>query len=623
MNEEIETKELNESAIITQCNEFTERSAQRYSRTIQRAINDMRMYSGDFWTDTLIKDNHRSKRSNLSLNNWNPMCNAISSPISASPWHIELCNRQGEADRIQQAIDGFEQDSDTKTARTDSFRKEVLTGYGFGVISTVLDEMTMQPKIVLESVRNLASIALDPSIETVDGSDAEEGAIVNFIPVKKARRLYGDAVVPMGYPDVECLVKLPITQWTKPKDTVPLVSYYVKNEQGFVDLYKICGSHVVEHIELPIKHIPIVRFAGNEIYENSEVNYNGIIQQTMSLELGANIAYSTLIERCGRSSKANYLVHVDAWDGLEEHNAKLNQDDTLAVLWKGEHQPVPLVETFQTGDLQNTISTCRTLMEDTLGVPLTGIVDNRERTATEILRQEASKESNTANYYDNAYKANRTIGRIIIELLNGGQDLPFSLENGPAVITRDMKVRQELAAMSSIMPDEMKPILAKYFADTLKNDVGEELSNNIVANMPNNLRLIANDEDPNAVHAMNQMQAVMEETNKELDAAHQEIEQLRQQLNQAQMSLLNQRESRVLDWEKFQVAEQDKMAIESAKLGVTVDKNMADAEIKNDANLIKATEVALKDSEKDIRAQQEVTDAYVKGASDMATLGGL
>ena len=64
--------------------------------------------------------------------------------------------------------------------------------------------------------------------------------------------------------------------------------------------------------------------------------------------------------------------------------AAVSEDDTVAVLWKGEHQPVPLVEQFQTGDLQATISTCRTLIEDTIGVPLTGIVDQKERTATEI-----------------------------------------------------------------------------------------------------------------------------------------------------------------------------------------------------------------------------------------------
>jgi hypothetical protein len=256
-------------------------------------------------------------------------------------------------------------------------------------------------------------------------------------------------------------------------------------------------------------------------------------------------------------------------------------------------------------------------MEDTLGIPLTGIVDKREKTATEILRQETSKESNTANYYNNAYKTMRTLGRIFIELLTGGNDLKFTLENGPSVITREMKIRQELSAMATVMPEEMKPILAKYFADTLKNDVGEDLSKNIVANMPNNLKLIQGNEDPNAVHMLNQMQAAMEETNAMLDQYRAENEQLKQQLMQSQLSLMENREQRALDWNKFTVSEQNKLAIETAKLGQSAAKIDNEAADDEEKNFIKASEVAIKDAESDMNRQQEQTDAYIQGADDM------
>lgn len=605
------------NSIIKDLNDFVERSARRYSTVLSRAVNDMRIYSGDFWTSEFMKNYNRKGRHNLSLSNWAPLCNAIASPISASPWHVELVDREGPNEDVQQGIDQIESDTDTKSALIDSFRKCVLTGNGFLVMSTVEDEITGEPKIVLESVQNLGSVALDPAISTVDGSDAEEGAIVNYISVQKARRLYGEDVVPPGYPKIDCNIRLPINQWLRPEGSVPLVSYYKKNDQGTVDLYKMCGNKVVDVINLPIKYIPILRLAGNEIYENDQINYNGIVQQTLSLELGANIAYSTLIERCGRSPKANYLVHVDAWDGLEEHNAQLNQDDTLAVMWKGEHEPKPIIESFQTGDLQATISTCRTLMEDTLGIPLTGIIDKRERTATEILRQETSKESNTASYYNNAYKTMRTLGRIFIELLTGGNDLRFTLENGPSVITRQMKQRQELTAMATVMTDEMKPILAKYFADTLKDEIGEDLSKNIVANLPTNLKLIQGNEDPNAVHMLNQMQAAMDETNAMMDQVRAENEQLKQQLMQSQLSLMENREQRALDWNKFTVSEQNKLAIETAKLGQNAAKIENEAADDEEKNFIKASEVAIKAAESDMNRQEEKTDAYIQGADDM------
>lgn len=598
--------------VLRQCNSFLQKSNNRFADTMNRAVSDLRRYSGEFWNKDTVKKYKRGKRTNLSLNNWCTLANAISSPMSGSPWHVELTDNN--MSDIQEMIDQVESDSDNKSAIVDAFRKAVLTGYGFVVLSTVEDDMTGEVKLIVESASHIDAIAVDPCCNNVDCSDAEEGAVINYISIKKAKRLYGEDVVPFSYPGRECTIAFSqFSQWNIPEDSVAVISYYVKSDNG-VTLYKIVGDKVVDTIELSIKFIPIIRFAGNEIYELDQINYNGIVQQTLNLELGANIAYSTLIERVGRSAKANYMVHVDAIDGLERNMAAVNKDDTVAVLWKGEHQPVPLTESFQTGDLQATITTCRTLIEDVVGVPMTGIQDARERTATEILRQETSKESNTANYYNNAYKACRTLGRIIIELLTAGQDLRFTLENGPAVITRQMKQRQELTALSSIMPDNMKPIVAKYFADTLKNDLGDELSKNIVANLPADVKFITDNQDPSAIHIMNQMKAQSEELMTELQKSNAENEELKHQLQQIQLSMLNNRESRELDFAKFQIQEQNKMQLETAKL------QMQGAKIDTDA-MLKQQEINIKEAESDMQRQEDANDAYIQGISDVVTGG--
>lgn len=602
----------NETQIIEQCNTFLRKSDTRFNRVINRALNDLQMYSGDFWTEEFKKRYRRNKnRVNLSLNNWNVLCNAIASPVSNSPWHTELVNKQADFKDVQEMIDNIEADNDSKSAMIDAFRKAVLTGYGYMVVTTVEDDMTGEPKIIIESANRINAVALDPNVATVEGSDAEEGAILNFIPLKKAKRLYGEDIVPYSYPVTPCFINIgDFKQWRMPEDCVALISYYVKNDNGYVDFYKICGDKVVQYIELPIKIIPIIRIAGNEIYNNGDIDYDGIIQQTLSLELGANIAYSTLIERCGRSPKANYMVNVDAIDGLEQSYAMANQDDSVAVLWKGEHQPVPLTETFQTGDLQATVSTCRTLLEDVTGIPLTGIQGGeRERTATEILRQQISKESNTANYYNNAFKAVRAVAKIIIQMITGGNDIKFTLENGPSVITREMKARQELSALATIMPDNMKPIIAKYFADSLKNDLGDELSRNIIANLPPDVNFITQEQDPAAIHMMNQMKAQMDETMFALEQKNAECEQLRQQLTQAQLAMIDNREQRTQDWQKFMVSESDKMSIEAAKLQIQSDKVDTDA-------IMKQQEINIKAAETDMKAQESESNAYIDGVED-------
>lgn len=614
---------MEDNKIINECNEFLQKSNTRYSDEMNKAVNNLRRYSGKFWDDEYTRTYRKGKnRLALSLNNWNVIVNAIASPISSSPYHIELSNKNAYED-LQERIDLVEHENDNKSAVVDAFRKAVLTGYGFIVISTEADR-NGDVKIVLESVKHINSVALDPAINTVDGSDAEEGAIVNYISTRKARRLYGEDVIPFDFPNTQPLVNLNgLSQWSVPADSVAIVSYYVKNEDGTVNFYKICGNKVVQNVVLPISIIPIIRFAGNEIYTNDSINYSGIIDQTLALELGANIAYSTLIERCGRSVKPNVMAHVDAIDGLEKNLAALNDDDSMAYLWKGEHQPVILTESFQTGDLQATISTCRTLMEDVTGIPLTGISNTQpEKTATEILRQQMSKESNTANYYNNAYVACYTLGRIITQMLSNGEYIDFHLENGPAVITRQLKARQELTALATLTPDNMKPLIAKYFADTLQDDVGDELSKNIVANLPQDIKFFSDkdDVDPEAIHELNQMRAMMDQMMADLEQTKAENAQLAQQLKNAETNLLENEAARKLDMYKFQVSEANKMQVEAAKLelqGVKIQNEAEDNMVKNDINQQKVNIEEGKATIEALKAYEESEDKLNDAIAEM------
>ena len=236
-----------------------------------------------------------------------------------------------------------------------------------------------------------------------------------------------------------------------------------------------------------------------------------------------------------------------------------------------------------------------------------------ERTATEILRQQISKESNTANYYNNAFRACRTISKILIQLV-AGQDLKFTLENGPSVITRDMKIRQELQALSTIMPDNMKPLIAKWFADTLKDDLGEDLSRNIVANLPPDIRFVTADQDPSAVHALKSMQFTLDEALNELDLQKRSNDELRQQLNAAQLSLIDGREKRITDWNKFVISEQDKVAIETAKLQAQTNTDEA-------KTIIDQEKVEIQAAEAQINSTKGQNDAYVQGMVDAIEKG--
>lgn len=558
-----------ENEVIDSLQKFLVKSANRYSSDVSKYITDLESYNGNFWTDDVKKQYKRTstRKFCLHFSDWAVLANAISSPYSNSPWHVNILTKVQNPE-LQDAINKIEQDSDAKFELKNAFHRAVVAGAGFAVVTTDIDEMTGEPKIVLEFVNREESVALDPNIEKPDGSDAEEGAIVNYISVSKAKRLYGADVLPFDYPNsIPKLNFLNISQWPVKEDQVQIVSYYRKNENGFVDYYKVCGNKVVEFLELPIRYIPIVRFAGYDKYNGK---YGGIVDKTWTLQLGLNIAYSTMMERANRSIKANVIASTKALENLKEYYLKKEDEDGSIIAFnEGATPPQVLQEQFQTGDLQQIIQTSRETIADVIGIPLAGILGGEDRTATEILIQQNNKESNVAILYDNAYKANRTIGRIIIEFLTGGLDIPFDLENGPDVITSNLKHRQELSAVAQLMPPEMQPLVAVHMCDTIDSDFVEGVRNDIIANLGQNLKLVSDKPtDPVAIHELEQMKGTLDQTMQQLEMVQQENDQLKMQNMQLSLAVNNMKETNLIKMAEHQ----DKMALDTAKLNLEAEK---------------------------------------------------
>lgn len=554
--------------------DFLKESSEYYSTAVKRRVDDDRMYSGDFWTDELRKEWKRGKRRCEHLSQWGVFDSAISSPLSASPWHAQL-DDQASMTQIQDAINTIESEEDSKNAFLECFRKATDIGANFIVVTTIADEVTGEPKIIPECIKDPAAVALDPCVTKASAKDAEAGAIVNWISERKAKRLYGDDVFPYNYPQTLPALFDIGDQWkTHPAKAVPIVSYYEKNKAGTVDMWKLCGDLIVEHATLPCTIIPIIRFAAYEVNKSANIDYIGIVTKTYSLQLGLNLAYSTMLDRMNRSPKANFMYPAGAMDGLEEYLQRCCEDDALALIYNPVEgsAPIQLKEAFETGDLQTVLQTVRELMAEVLGIPSTGIDQvAASATATAVLEQAANRENNVAQLYNHAYEAMRAVWTIVIELLNKGRRLKFSLQAGPDVITANMKRRQELQVIAGMLPPEFQPIIAKYYADTLSTDDAKNLAKDIVANMDPSIKLVANqDLDAYAIHEIKQMKSIADQAMEALEEKNTEIEQLRQQVNSLFAELANKREERALNWNKAVMDNQvdnRKLDIEEAKLG--------------------------------------------------------
>ena len=564
--------------IIESCRQFLQKSSNRYSNEVNKQVSDLEAFNGLFWTDDVKKQYFRTakKKYCLHFSDWSVLANAIVSPYTQSPWHIELSNRLGVED-IQESINQLEADNDIKFELKKALTRAVVSGAGYVVVTTVADETTGEPKITCEFVQRQGSVALDPMIEKVDCSDAEEGAIVNYISLSKAKRMYGNDVVPYKYPDNQPKMNFNgIEQWPNLEDCLQIVSYYKKNENGTVDYYKICGNYVVEQFELPIKIIPIIRFGGYEKYNGSDVKYAGIVDKTWSLQLGLNIAYSTLMERANRTIKANIIMSTEAGKNLDPYYEKKEDEDGSIIMYnQGADTPQVITEQFQTGDLTQVIENTRNLIADVIGIPLAGILGDTDKTATEILIQNNNKESNVAVFYDNAYKANRTIGRVILEMLTGN-DIPFELENGPDIITNNLKHRQELNAIAQLMPPEMQSIVAVHMCNTVDSDFVEGVKADIIANLGQNIKLVSEQpSDPVAIQQLEQMKQTLDATMQQLEMLDNENKQLKLEAQSMALQLQNSKERNMIDLTKHQ----DNMAIQEAKLELEANKQGVDVQL--------------------------------------------
>lgn len=572
-----ETFDTNE--VINSCQEFLTKSSTRYSSEIIKQVRDLECFNGNFWDeDTLKRYGRAKKKFNLMFSDWSVLTNAIVSPYSNSPWHIELNNRFGDLEDLQGAINNLEGQEEIKYELKKALTRGIVCGAGYVVITTTLDEITGEPKIVAEFIQRQGSVALDPMCDKLDGSDAEEGAIVNYIGCNKAKRLYGEDVIPYDYP--KALPRLNFTgleQWPVLADKIQVVSYYRKADDGFVEYYKICGNKVLEYIKLPIRFIPIIRFAGYEKYETDGIKYSGIVDKTWNLQLGLNIAYSTLMERANRSIKANIILSTKAGQNLDQYYKKKEDEDGSIIMFnEGSTPPQVITEQFQTGDLTQVIQNTRTLIADVIGIPLAGVLGNEDKTATEILIQQNNKESNVSMFYDNAFKATRTMGKIIIELLSGGSDIPFALENGPDVITNNLKHRQELNAIAQLMPQEMQPLVALHMCNTVESNFIDSVKSDLIANLSTQLKLVSEQpQDPVAIHQLNQMQETLDQTMQTLEYIQQENAQLKQQNAQLSLAVTNAKEKLDLDLLKHS----DNYNLALAKLQLEADKQDTDIAI--------------------------------------------
>lgn len=577
---EIAEEEEDYTDIIEKCQKFLKRASDRWNDDIDNQERALEIAGGNFWNDdakkrwAIVEEDNPDKEliPTIPYNNISSQVNSIASPFSRSPFHVNVVHKENNV--LQDKIVSIEGSNQAKNVYQMAFTRGVTCGAGYVVVGTKLENGSVVPN--LEFVSSQSMVAVDPDCITPSCEDAEEGAVISYISINKARREFGSDIVPYDYPNQQPLLDFTnIKAWKNKTDKIQLVKYFVKRnieepeidpstqqprldnfgmvinkKRTVVDMYTICGNKVVDGgpITLDCNIIPIVRFSGYNDYDSDYgLVYTGYVQKMYSHIEMMSLALTMQATRMRRCSNVRIVSGKSATEGCEGYFTDFEKGHSLALVWndrQGATAPQIVNDTFQTGDIAQVLQEGRQAMQDCSGVNLAGI-DTTQRTAYEVMQQQVNSESNVQELYINSEAACIAMGKIIIGILNKGIIPEFTLEGGPSVITSQMKERSEIQAVQQMVAPEHQELLAIRMAETIDSEMGKAIAQDIKANC--GLQLTEGKDIGSMINACEQMKQLVEQYSQQLQQTAQENEELKKQVTELNLQLSSQKEQHKLD----------------------------------------------------------------------------
>lgn len=607
LTEEIEHPQDVDS-LLKKIQDFLERSSARWADEIEDQETALEIASGGFWNVNdnkkrwaMTDKNEKEIIPTIPYNNIDSQVNAISSPFSRSGFHVNIIDKtQPGMDGVQKAIVKIEGKSQAKNSYQRAFTRGVKCAAGYVVVGTVLDHDKVVPN--LEYISQQRMVAFDPDCQKASGEDAEEGALITFVSIKKARREYGEDVIPLDFPTNQPTLSFGKAEaWRDEVGRVQVVRYFcketeeiekkdpttgqpiidpttgqpMKEKRTYVMMYSVCGDKMIANpVRLDTDTIPIVRFAGYEAYNKKygEV-FTGYVQKMLPDIEEMSLARTMQGVRMRRCSNVRIIAGKSASEGCEGYFSDFENSSALTLLYNdknGAAAPQLHTDTFATQDISEVMQRGRQAMQDISGVNLAGI-NTTQRTAYEVMQQQVNSESNVQSLYLHAEEACHMLGHIMLGILNGGVVPEFTLEGGPAVITANMKKRSEIQAVAEMVAPEHKELCGIQMAKTIDTPELQTLAQDLKANC--GLQLTEGQDVGGLMNAIEKMKQQLDQATQQLQEVSQQNQELEKQNFELNMQMSNMKSQQSLDWAKFQ-AQMNKDIADTATENVQAAKKL-------------------------------------------------
>lgn len=572
--------------ILNKFKKFQARSKAKFSGLFERIKDNRKFLSNKQWGKK--DDKFISKmRNRITVNVISNQCNSVANSYAAYPftWFV------GEADIDKKIDDFFENDANASASQ------EALldtASFGLGVMalgSDIDDEGNNVP--VIYSVDDLERCLLDPDSVELDGSDAMEGALVDYRSHEWIRVHMGEEYLPSEYAksvlgEAGC------------SELVPIITYYVLDTDGvhvytFVNDKEVTetetddeGNETVKDNVIPIHRIPIFPVWGERMWDdNDKKTYCGLVSKTEDVQRIVNYAFTQLAERLGLSPKPQWQGYVETFKGLDKYYKEAGTginpilpsnrlaNDKKTVL----EPPKRLDNQVQFSDVQGIVSSTLDMLPSITGVDSKGLADvETDVTATAVEYTSKVFKNNIRHFISHLRTTFKSLGDTVVSLM-GYSGVKVKVTQGPEHYMELQVARQEITALIPMVDPTQKPALINALLRTHPcNEILAQLYSDINSMQP------PTQNEMELQKLCEQMKAAIDGKDQEILSLTQQLEETRRQVENTdkslQAELLKAKMNHEFKMEEIALQSQLNGNIDAEKAAAEADKAQMDVESK-------------------------------------------
>ena len=522
--------------------QFLSDSDTRWKSLKEKIKEDRLFISGEQFNDDDDKVLGKYRLKNA-LNIINNTCNSIVNNYSKFPysWYTDMAD-------VNEAIHVFFNTNNNGDATRNTLLNVVSFGLGVFAMSTDLNVYTGNLEPVFYNIPNVENVYLDPSISTKNGSDACKCAIVEKKSKQYIKNKYGEEYIQDIFNNHD-IYNIDLN----PKIEQAVVTYYEKVNGG-VEVSIWTNGQLIDQTMMNVSFIPVIPVFGEEIWENNEISYQGLVRKIKPIQKLLNLSVLQLSERLAVSPKPVFMATREQVNGVEDYWKNMTKNLNPLLIYNGYDKkgntlqaPTRVDNSVKFDDLAGVMNTVMNLMTTITGVNPTGLADDN-KTATASLLESNAYSNNISHFYSNLKQSFKLAGTIFCQLIQAPIRF-LEVIQGVEELNSNIEARNVLTSMLQVMPDKkdliFKGILATY-------------PNNMVIN---NVSMMMDNKSPRE----QQLEQLVEQANSTIKMYEQKLNEMNNEMNnynkQLQLEAMKIQENVMMKQEDNRV----KLAIEDAK----------------------------------------------------------